>query len=163
MTKHTQLFFGLARIGLGWIFLWAFIDKVFGLGFATAAGKAWIDGVSPTYGYLAFATKGPLAEIFQMLAGNVLVDVLFMAGLLFIGLSLMLGIMVKLGGYAGTAMLLLMFISGSLLPEHNPLIDEHIIHALVLLGLTTIPAGEWIGLGKEWKKLPLVRKNPILQ
>lgn len=46
---------GLLRLGMGWIFFWAFIDKVFGLGFATATGKGWIDGVSPTFGFLKFA------------------------------------------------------------------------------------------------------------
>ena len=85
-----------------------------------------------------------------------------MAGILFVGISLMLGIMTKLGGYIGSIMLFLMFISGSLLPEHNPLIDEHIIYILILLGLTTVPAGEWIGLGKEWKKLTLIRNNPLI-
>ncbi|MFC4062642.1 hypothetical protein ACFOWE_30465, partial [Planomonospora corallina] len=29
--------FGVARIALGWVFLWAFLDKMFGLGFATPA------------------------------------------------------------------------------------------------------------------------------
>ena len=28
-----------ARIGMGFIFLWAFVDKLFGLGYATPAGK----------------------------------------------------------------------------------------------------------------------------
>src|SRR5688572_9064984 len=36
------------RLALGWVFLWAFLDKAFGLGFATSAARAWIDGGSPT-------------------------------------------------------------------------------------------------------------------
>ena len=36
----------VARIALGWTFLWAFVDKLFGLGFATAAEDAWINGGS---------------------------------------------------------------------------------------------------------------------
>ena len=35
------------RIALGWVFLWAFLDKLFGLGFATAAENAWINGGCP--------------------------------------------------------------------------------------------------------------------
>ena len=46
-----------ARLSLGWVFLWAFLDKVFGWGRATAAGKGWIDGGSPTAG-LAALTYG---------------------------------------------------------------------------------------------------------
>lgn len=163
MTKQSSIFFGLVRIGLGWIFLWAFIDKIFGLGFATAAGKAWIDGVSPTFGYLTFATRGPFTDLFQALAGNLIVDLLFMTGLLFVGLTLMLGIMVRLGSLAGALMLFLIFISSSLLPEHNPLIDDHVIYILILLGFTTLPVGDWLGFGKHWKKLFFVRQNPILQ
>ena len=35
------------RIMFGFYFLWAFLDKTFGLGFATPAAKAWINGGSP--------------------------------------------------------------------------------------------------------------------
>ncbi|MER7365496.1 hypothetical protein ABT353_22580, partial [Nonomuraea wenchangensis] len=41
-----------ARISIGWVFLWAFLDKTFGWGFATPAAKAWINGGSPTTGFL---------------------------------------------------------------------------------------------------------------
>ena len=30
------------RIAMGFIFLWAFLDKVFGLGFATTSDKSWL-------------------------------------------------------------------------------------------------------------------------
>ena len=121
-----------------------------------------MDGVSPTYGYLTVATRGPFADFFQALSGNLLVDILFMVGLFFVGLTLTFGVLVRLGGSAGMLMLILIYISGSLPPEHNPLIDEHIIYALTLLGLTTIPAGDWLGLGKLWKKLAFVRQHPLL-
>jgi hypothetical protein len=45
-------------IALGWVFLWAFLDKAFGLGFATERADAWINGGSPTFGCLNFATEG---------------------------------------------------------------------------------------------------------
>lgn len=35
------------RLALGWIFLWAFVDKMFGLGMATESKNAWINGVAP--------------------------------------------------------------------------------------------------------------------
>ena len=46
--NKTQYVLGLLRLIIGWVFFWAFIDKVFGLGFATTAEKAWLAGVSPT-------------------------------------------------------------------------------------------------------------------
>src|SRR5688572_6497157 len=96
------------RLVMALIFLWAFFDKLFGLGFATAPENAWIKGVSPTYGFLINATQGPFAEFFQSLAGMVAVDWLFMLGLLFVGLTLLLNRWIKWGAVAGSLMMLLM-------------------------------------------------------
>lgn len=120
----------LVRICLGFIFLWAFADKAFGLGFATTSAKAWINGGSPTSGFLSFATKGPFADLFQSLAGNHVVDVLFMAGLLFVGVTLMFNFWIKWGSIAGFLMVVLMYLA-VLPPENNPVIDDHIIYAII--------------------------------
>ena len=40
------------RVLLGFEFLWAFLDKTFGLGYATPSARAWINGGSPTKGFL---------------------------------------------------------------------------------------------------------------
>ena len=150
--KNTERYVWAAlRIGMGWIFLWPFLDKLFGLGFTTAPEDAWLAGGSPTFGYLKFGTAGPLAPFFQALAGNPVVDWLFMVGLLFIGLALMLGIGVKLAGYSGALLMLLMWLS-HLPPEHNPIMDEHIVYLIVLTGLARLEAGQWVGLGKWWTK-----------
>lgn len=131
MNKEKVIFMVL-RLVIGFIFLWAFIDKVFGLGFATTASKAWIHGASPTAGFLMFAAKGPFVGIFHSLAGIAFVDWLFMLGLLFVGLTLILNKFVKWGCIAGSLMLLFMYIA-LLLPENNPIIDEHIVYILVLM------------------------------
>ena len=90
VLKCHEKFLGLTRIALGFVFFWAFIDKLFGLGFSTAADKSWLLGNSPTAGFLSHATHGPFASVFQTLVGQAWVDVLFMLGLLLIGLALML-------------------------------------------------------------------------
>lgn len=150
-------------MGMGWIFLWAFVDKLFGLGYATASEGAWINGGSPTFGFLNFATKGPFAELYQGMAGNVVVDWLFMLGLLAIGLPLMLGIGVRLAAATGVLMLGLMYSAGSMLPEHNPFLDDHIIYAVIMVGLIVVGGGTHLGLGNMWAKTRLVRKYPILE
>jgi len=150
------------RISLGWIFLWAFIDKVFGLGFATAADKAWLGGSSPTFGFLKFATKGPLAGLFQAIAGNPVVDWLFMMGLLGIGVALVLGVAMRIASVSGVVLMLLMY-AAAMPPEHNPLVDEHIIYALLFLWLGMIPSHQQWGLGKWWSSLPLVESRPWLR
>ncbi|MCA9354158.1 MAG: DoxX family membrane protein [Candidatus Kaiserbacteria bacterium] len=160
--KHVEKIWAVLRLLFGWTFLWAFTDKVFGLGFATEPGKGWIDGGSPTYGFLQFATKGPFAEFYQSLSGSVVVEWLFMLGLLFVGVTLLLGIMVKLGALAGMALYLSFYTAGFIPPEHNPFIDEHIINAVIMLGLFVTVPSEFLGLGKSWKRQALVRRYRCL-
>lgn len=121
---------------MSFIFLWAFFDKLFGLGFATKSADAWISGGSPTFGFLKYAVKGPYADFFHSLAGQVWVDWVFMAGLLFVGLSLLFNKYLKWGAIAGSIMMILMYLA-LLLPENNPIIDDHIIYILVLIILAT--------------------------
>lgn len=160
---HPQLLQGLLRLALGWVFFWAFLDKLFGLGFATPSGKAWIDGVSPTAGYLTNATHGPFAALFKGLAGSAAVDVLFMAGLALIGAALLLGIGVRVACASGIALMALMYVSGSLPPKTNPLVDDHVVYALLLAFLATQPSGDWLGLGRWWASLPPVQAHPWLR
>jgi len=119
------------RLVMGFVFLWPFLDKTFGLGFGTSPERAWINGGSPTQGFLTNATQGPFAQYFQNLAGFPFVDWLFMLGLLFVGLTLILNRYVTWGATAGSIMMILIWLS-TFPPETNPLIDEHIVYVLVL-------------------------------
>ncbi len=119
------------RLVMSFIFLWAFFDKLFGLGFATKSENSWLNGGSPTAGYLGNATHGPLAEFFQGLSGVVFVDWIFMAGLLFVGVTLLINRFVIWGAVAGSVMMALIWIS-AFPPANNPILDEHIVYALVL-------------------------------
>jgi len=150
------------RIALGWVFLWAFLDKLLGLGFATTRANAWINGGSPTFGFLSFGTAGPFAGIFQAMAGNTVVDWLFMLGMLGIGVSLILGVAVRIGAYAGIAMMALMFLA-TLLPENNPIIDDHIVYAVALYGVAVTRHTQALSLERAWANLPVVRNHPALQ
>jgi len=156
----NRLFPALLRIGLGWIFLWAFLDKVFGWGFATEAGKSWLDGVSPTAGFLLHGTNGPFSSFFMSLAGQGWVDWLFMLGLLGIGTALILGIFNRIAGTMGALLVVLMFLAASMPPLHNPLIDEHIIYALLGLWIALEPARfNAISFARKWSKMPMVMKR----
>jgi thiosulfate dehydrogenase [quinone] large subunit len=161
LTKEQYVWVGV-RLGLGWIFLWAFLDKMFGLGYATAAENSWINGGSPTTGFLTYATAGPLSGVYESLAGNVAVDALFMGALLLLGAALVLGIANRLAGYGGALLMLLMW-SSRLPPENNPLIDDHIIYLVMLIGVSFVQPGKWLGLGKWWSEQSIVRRFPILE
>lgn len=158
----VKTYIGLLRVSIGFIFLWAFFDKLFGLGYATAPEKSWLNGVSPTLGYLKNATHGPFAEFFQSLAGNPIVDFLFMAGLLGVGAAFVLGIAMKFASLAGAAMLILMYLS-AFPPANNPIVDDHIIYALVLLFLGNSGSKNRGSLSTWWNKTSIVKTFPFLR
>jgi thiosulfate dehydrogenase [quinone] large subunit len=151
----------LARVSLGFVFLWAFVDKLFGFDHATPGAGAWIRGGSPTTGFLK-GVQGPFADTFHALAGNALVDWLFMAGLLGIGVALTLGVGLRIA--AGTGALLLVFMWAAVLPiKTNPFLDDHLVYAIVVVALALLHAGDTAGLGGWWARLPIVRRFPVLR
>lgn len=151
----------ILRIGLGFVMLWPFLDKTFGLGFSTTAEKAWINGGTPTMGFLK-GVSGPLASFYNGMAGSPLVDWLFMLGLLLIGLSLILGIGMYVAGHSGALMMLLMY--GASLPiKTNPFIDDHLVYAFLFLYLAYAGAGDVFGLGKKWGNQKLVKSHGWLK
>lgn len=164
---------GFLRLALGWTFFWAFIDKTFGLGFTTCRDAktqlvsimcdgAWINGGSPTYGFLTFATKGPLAEYYHTLAGSGLVEWLFMLGILFVGMTLLLGVMVRFGAIVGIMLFVLFYTAGFMPPEHNPFLDEHIVNSIIMIGFLLSHPGRTLGFGIWWENTKLVKRFPIL-
>lgn len=169
--KHY--FWGILRVAIGLIFLWAFFDKVYGLGFSTCRDSetglvsymcenAWVNGGSPTLGFLKFGTHGPFSGFYQGLAGSVVVDWMFMLGLLFVGLTLTFGIMIRLGSLTASLMLFLMW-TALLPPEHHPFIDDHIIYALLVLGFAFVHTCRHLGFGGWWSNLGFVKRNWILR
>lgn len=147
------------RILLGAVLLWAFADKAFGLGFATAAAKSWMAGGSPTAGYLG-SLKGSLAGAFQPLAGNPAVDAAFMLGLLLVGGALVLGVALRAAAVGGSALMLLMWLS-SLPLKSNPVLDEHIIYAAAMIALAAAGAGRVWGFGRTWEGILQAAPAPV--
>lgn len=160
-TSVVRYLWAATRLALGWTFLWAFVDKLVGLGFATPAAKAWVDGGHPTQGFLKGAT-GPFGGFYHSIAGAAWADWLFMIGLVAIGTALLLGIGMRIAAASGALLLVLMW--SALLPlENNPFIDDHIVYAIVLIGLALAHAGDTFGLGRRWAGTALVGRYPILK
>lgn len=150
------------RFSLGWIFLWAFLDKLFGLGHETKSAAAWIHGGSPTHGFLASSATGPFKSFYTSIAGATWADWLFMIGLAAIGTALVLGIAMRIAAGAGALLMVLMW-SVVLPPANNLFMDEHIVYALVLILLAAIGAGSFVGLGQYWERLAVVQRYPFLR
>ncbi len=161
------------RVIMGLTFLWAFLDKTFGLGYSTTSAQAWINGGSPTKGFLAHVSVGPMQDVLRSWAGAGWADWLFMLGLLGIGLALLFGVGMRLAAVAGTLLLAFMWIAewppaqhtatGAATSSTNPLIDYHLAYIAVIIALTLFAAGETWGLGKLWAKLDFVRRYPWLR
>ena len=173
-AKGTRYTAAVLRISLGWVFLWAFIDKTFALGFGTGRNPdtgvvdyfgdaAWINGGSPTEGFLTFGTKGPFADFFQSFAGAAWADWGFMLGLLGIGIALILGIGIRIAAVGGAALLLCMWAASAIWPDNNPFMDDHIIYAIALALLAFLGAGRTWGLGKAWEQVPYVSRHGWLK
>jgi thiosulfate dehydrogenase [quinone] large subunit len=149
------------RIAFGLTFFWAFVDKLFGLGYATPSGKGWLDGGNPTAGFLKGA-EGPFAGFYHSLVGDFWVTPLFMIGLAGIGLALILGVALRVAAVAGVVLYLMMW-TAALPPTTNPVIDDHILGAITLIALALLAAGRTWGLADRWNTLPIVRDHAWLR
>ncbi|MFI6986656.1 hypothetical protein ACIBSV_50090 [Embleya sp. NPDC050154] len=168
-VRTTDIAVAGLRVLLGFVFLWAFLDKTFGLGYATASGKGWLDGGSPTKGFLSHVDVGPMAGTLRDWAGEPWADWLFMLGLLGVGVALVLGIGLRPAAVSGTAMMALMWIaewppakhldSGKPSSSTNPFTDYHVIYAISLITLAAVAVGSRLGLGALWARLPIVRDH----
>jgi thiosulfate dehydrogenase [quinone] large subunit len=183
-TKGLQRVFGVLRLAAGWTFLWAFLDKAFALGFTTgrledgtidffAENGAWLNGGSPTAGVVGFAIEGsPFKDAIQTVTGFQMtelgpqvagwVDWIYMLSMLLIGLGLVVGIGTRLAAVGGIAWMAIFYGATAIWPEHNPVVDDHVVLAIVLVGLILANAGRYYGLGKAWQRLPIVRDRRYL-
>lgn len=170
-SRAGWTFLSITRIVIGFYFLWAFFDKLIGLGFSTCKGeegvavmceRAWLSGGRITEGYLGSST-GPMADFFATMGTWAWTDWPFMLGLAGIGIALMLGIGTRIGMVSATAMLLLMYLSHGwpfIGNATNPIIDSHIVMAVAVIAVVLMEVSrQSIGLGNWWRKLDIVQKN----
>jgi thiosulfate dehydrogenase [quinone] large subunit len=182
VVTHSAARKGLAvlRLAYGVTFLWAFFDKLLGLGFHTGAitneegartgidfmakDAAWLNGGSPTEGFLMFGVPAhnPFKDIFNNMAGQPVWDWLFMLGLLGIGIALFTGVGIRIAAAAGALLYTLMYLAQIPL-ENNPVVDDHMIGAIVVVVLALTLAGDTWGFGRQWARTNLVRKYPVLR
>jgi thiosulfate dehydrogenase [quinone] large subunit len=168
VPSAAQKWAGVVRILLGFTFLWAFLDKTFGFGYATT--KGWMFGAgegNPTAGFLKFGANpnGPLHSFFTSLAptsASAPINWLFMLALLGAGVGLVFGVGMRISCIGAAVLLLSMYLAvapwakyedkgGSTVASNNPLLDEHIIYSATLMVLMLVCAGRYWGLGRWWE------------
>jgi thiosulfate dehydrogenase [quinone] large subunit len=161
----------LLRLGLGFLYLWAFVSQGFGVGYtntdtpATAsapvtygwhfsydADNGWITSGfehSPTGPYVD-KTHGPTAWVVQNLPAGV-DDFGWMFAIGGLGIALTLGICSRIAGWGGLALNLMIWFAG-FPPSSNPLLDgEHMAFALSILLLMWLQASNHWGVGRWWR------------
>jgi len=102
---------------------------------------------------------GIFKGFYSGIAGNGIVDVIFMAALLLLVVALILGVGSRISAYGGGLLVRLLW-STQVPHTSNPFIDEHIIYLFLLFGLWRARAGRTIGLGKWWSVTKIVKSSP---
>ena len=157
-----------ARLAIGFEFLWAFLDKTFGLGWSTPSAHAWIHGGSPTTGFLSGVNSGPLQGTFHWLAGVTAVDWLFMLGLLGVGIALLVGVALRPAAIAGCTMLAMMYLAtwpfakfagGQATGSTNPIVDDHIVSIVALVVIGALASWSIGPITRRWSELDFVKSH----
>jgi thiosulfate dehydrogenase [quinone] large subunit len=169
LTNTAAKTLAVLRIATGFVFLWAFLDKTFGLGYSTPSAKAWIHGGSPTLGFLKSVEVGPFQSAYHAMAGTWWANWLFMLGMLAVGVALIAGIGLRIAAGAGALIMAMMWFAEFPFAQHtaagaasgstNPITDYHFIYAAVLVVIAATYAGYTWGLGRWWARLPIVQKH----
>jgi len=154
MKKYSSYLFTLLRILIGWHFLYEGISKLV------------IPGWSARY-YL-LGSKWIFAGIFHWMASSEgvikVIDFMNVWGLILIGLSLFLGLLVRWSSLAGAVLLFFYFVAyppvsgytfGAVTEGNYQWVDKNLIELLMLVIFATLPAGFLFGADrwiKRWKE-----------
>lgn len=152
MTLFQKISLVLFRLAMGWLFLYAGVTHLLDPNFSAAK-------------YLAGAKTLP-AFFHWLSSPGILPTVNFLNewGLTLLGVSLVLGICVRLSTMLGVILMILYWLPlGMLHPDaHSLIVDDHIIYATGLLALSAMSAGQVWGLDSWFAKLPFLRKHDFL-
>lgn len=141
------------RLALGWLFFYAGVTKIF--------DPQW----SPK-GYLLSAKTLP--ALYAWLASPSVLPILTVIAawsLFLLGVSLLLGIGIKISGRLGAVLMVLFYLpilSFPLVGNHGFLVDEHVIYALALLVLSSGAMQTPWSLGSRLTKIRFFASRPHL-
>jgi thiosulfate dehydrogenase [quinone] large subunit len=139
MNKYFDIVLVILRVVMGWFFFYAGITKVLNPEWSAAF-------------YLKDAQT--FSSFFEfLLQPGILPIVNFMNawGLTLLGMSLILGIFVKISAPLGALLMILYYFPELNFPyvgEHSMIIDDHIIYAIILILLMVSNAGAKFGLDR---------------
>lgn len=150
MKSFSKISLFILRITTGWLMFYAGISKILDPNWSAAG---YLENAQTFPGFFAwFLQPGilPLTNFVNEWA------------LTLLGVSLLLGIFVRLSSVLGIGLMLLYYfpvLQFPYIPPHSFIIDDHIIDAVVLLVLAATQAGRIWGIDG---KLQFLKKRPAL-
>ena len=154
MTQFQKVSLFLLRVSLGWMFFYAGITKILN---PEWSAFGYLKGAKTFAGFYQFLTQPGILPITNFVNEW---------GLTLLGISLILGVFVRLSSILGAALMLLYYFPILDFPypnAHSFVIDEHIIYALALILLAAWRAGRTYGLENWCANLPVCSKFPKLR
>ena len=154
MTQFQKISLFLLRISTGWLMFYAGITKVLNPEWSAAG---YLRDAKTFVGFFQWLTNPGILPI---------VNFVNEWGLTLLGISLILGIGVRLSSILGAILMLFYYFPILDFPYPNPhsfLVDEHIIYAFVLLLFASLRAGRVWGLENWCSNLPICSKFPRLR
>jgi thiosulfate dehydrogenase [quinone] large subunit len=154
MTPFQKITLFLLRLSLGWMMFYAGITKVLDPNWSAAGYLKGAKTFAGFYGWLASPGVLPVVNFVNEW------------GLTLLGVSLILGLGVRLSSILGAVLMLLYYVPIIDFPYPNPhsyIVDEHIIYAAALLLLAAFRAGRVWGLENWCANLPVCSRFPRLR
>lgn len=143
------------RLLMAWTFLYAASHQVFVPNFSVAG---FLKSTKTFHELFAFFNTPTLEPIVSFLVAW---------GHLLIGLSLLVGLMVRVSACFGIALLLMYWLAHMDFPyienKNNFIVDYHIVYSTVLVYLIVMRAGHVFGLDAWAENLPFVQDNAMLR
>ncbi len=145
---------GLLRFALGILYFYAGITKILNPEWTSKGYLLSAKTFTAFYAWLASPSMLPITDFMNEW------------GLTLLGVSLILGVFVRLSSVLGALMMILYYFPILDFPyvgAHSFLVDEHIVYALVLLYFAAVRAGRVYGLENWCSNLLICSKHPRLR
>jgi thiosulfate dehydrogenase [quinone] large subunit len=154
MTTFQKITLFLLRVSLGWMFFYAGITKVLNPNWSASG---YLEGAKTFAGFYHW-----------LLQPTILPTVNFINewGLVLLGVSLILGVFVRISSALGALLMLMYYLPPLQFPYPNAhafIVDEHIIYIAALSYLAAIKAGRVWGLENWCSNLPLCKRFSVLR
>ena len=143
MSRFQKISLVLLRISMGWFFFYAGITKVLDPKWSAASTIKGATILADFYNWLLTPSVLPV------------INFLNEWGLVLLGVSLIVGLFVRLSSVLGALLMLLYYLAQLKFPYPNPysfIVDQHIIYIFALLYFAAIRAGKTWGLDGYFRR-----------